>query len=71
MKKIKFLCMAFMAAMTLGACSDDNIGDGTNGSNPGDAENGVFFAINIDMPKAGGSRSTTGDPGNNGSCSRG
>ena len=42
MKKIKFLCMASMAAMILGACSDDNIGDGTNGSNPGDAENGVF-----------------------------
>lgn len=71
MKKIKFLCMASMAAMILGACSDDNIGDGTNGSNPGDAENGVFFAINIDMPKAGGSRSTTGDPGNNGSTSTG
>lgn len=62
--------MAAIAAMMLGACSDDKISDGPDSPNgPVDNGEGVYFALNIDLPNARSSRSTTTEPGNNGSTS--
>lgn len=70
MRKFKFLSMAAIAAMMLGACSDDKLSDGPDSPNgPVDNDEGVYFALNIDLPNARSSRSTTIDPGENGSGS--
>lgn len=71
MRKFKFLSMAAIAAMMLGACSDDKISDGPDSPNvPGtETQDGVYFTINIDLPNARGSRSQTVNPGENGSTS--
>lgn len=72
MRKFKFLSMAAIAAMMLGACSDDKLSDGPDSPNgPVDNGEGVYFALNIDLPNARSSRSQTVDPdkenGGNGS----
>lgn len=71
MRKFKFLSMAAIAAMMLGACSDDKISDGPDSPNgPGtETQDGVYFTINIDLPNSRGSRSQTVNPGENGSTS--
>ena len=63
--------MAAIAAMMLGACSDDKISDGPDSPNgPGtETQDGVYFTINIDLPNSRGSRSQTVNPGENGSTS--
>lgn len=71
MRKFKFLSMAAIAAMMLGACSDDKLSDGPDSPNgPGtETQDGVYFTIDIDLPNAKNSRSQTVDPGENGSTS--
>lgn len=71
MRKFKFLSMAAIAAMMLGACSDDKLSDGPDSPNgPGtETQDGVYFTINIDLPNAKSSRSQTEEPGENGSTS--
>lgn len=65
MKKFRFLAMAAAAVMMLGSCSDDQLKGGEeNTINPA-AEEGVFFAIQIDLPTSGRgaarSQTNTGD----------
>lgn len=71
MRKFKFLSMAAIAAMMLGACSDDKLSDGPDSPNgPGtETQDGVYFTIDIDLPNAKNSRSQTVNPGDNGSTS--
>lgn len=62
MRKFKFLSMAAIAAMMLGACSDDKISDGPDSPNgPVDNTEGVYMTVNIQMPSTGTSRSFTDD----------
>lgn len=71
MKKIRFFFTAAMAAILLGACSENRLTDpGDSGmSNAGSDKDGFYFSVNIDLPSAKGGRSHTTEPDDNGSTS--
>ena len=71
MKKIRFFFTAAMAAILLGACSENRLTDpGDSGmSNTGSDKDGVYLSVNINLPSAKDGRSKTDEPNNEGGSS--